>query len=441
MQPLVRACLAGGAKSSGFGSRKKNRISYAPGKKGALRVIGNVTARWRGAGLLLLVLLLALFVRLACWQSQAIVDEGVHVPQIESLMRGSFDTQPVLAMIPGYHVVMAGLMTLSGLASLGAMRGLSALFGVAAALIFYFIRRKLADEDALMSAALFYVFPLFYPYYFLVYTDIFSLTVVLLAVLSAMNGRHVLAACIMTLSLAVRQNNVIWAALLAAYAAWPALVEREGNAAVKLKEAITRALPYALPAIAFLAYWRWNGTIVFSAKISSAHPDLSLHAGNVWLTLFLFLMLFPHSAWKGLQDFAAAVRTRPWLIGFPVALCVWVRLHGSGDNQAFQDYFIRNAFIAFVAHGWARVGFSLVVALAACSIVFTRFRDPRGVLVYPFSVVCLASSVLIENRYSIIPFALWMAFRRDDSPRWMMAVWLVLSLLITYGVLTKTFML
>lgn len=404
-------------------------------------MVGNVMARRHVAGLLLLVALFTCFVRLGLWQSQAIADEGVHVPQVTSFMSGSWETNPFLAMIPGYHVVMAGLMKAGGLSSIGAMRGVSAMFGLLAALVFYVIRRNLGDKNALVSAALFFVFPLFYPYYFLVYTDIFSLTLVLLAVLSAINSRQLLAAGIMTLSLAVRQNNVIWAAFLAAYAAWPALVERDASVRMRLNEAFIKALPYVLPVLAFVAYWRWNGSIVFSSRLSGGHPDLTLHGGNVWLTLFLFLMLFPRDAWKGLQSFGAAVRARPWLLLVTLGLCVWVRMHGSGDNQAFQDYFIRNAFIAFVAHGWARVCFNILVALAACSIVFTRFRDPRAVLIYPFSVICLASSALIENRYSIIPFALWMAFRQDESPRWTMAVWLALSLLITYGVLTMRFML
>jgi alpha-1,2-glucosyltransferase len=402
---------------------------------------GDVMARWRVAALLLLVMVMACFVRLAVWQPLAIADEGVHVPQITSFMSGSWETNPFLAMIPGYHVVMAGLMSVSGLSSMGAMRGVSALFGVAAALVFFLIRRRLGDDDALMSAALFFVFPLFYPYYFLVYTDIFSLTVVLLAVLSAMHGKHLLAACIMTLSLAARQNNVIWAAFLAAYAAWPAFAEKGVDARPKLRNAFISALPYVLPALAFVAYWRWNGTIAFSARIAGGHPDLALHGGNVWLALFLFVVLFPREAWRGIQSFTSAVRIRPWLAVIPLGLAVWTRMHGNGDNQAFQDYFLRNAFIAFVAHGSARVCFCILVALAACSIVFTRFRDQRGLLVYPFSVVCLASSVLIENRYSIVPFALWMAFRQESSPRWMIPVWLGISLFLTYGVLTMKFML
>ncbi|MGY3230819.1 alpha-1,2-glucosyltransferase [Luteibacter sp. HA06] len=404
-------------------------------------MVGNVMVRWRAAGLFVLAVSLACCVRLALWQSQAIVDEGVHVPQVASFLAGRWDTQPNLAMIPGYHIVMAALMSASGLSSLGAMRDISAGFGVTAALVFFFIRRKLGDDDALLSASLFFAFPLFFPYDFLVYTDIFSLTVVLLAVLSALHGRHFLAACIMTLSLAVRQNNIIWAVFLATYAAWPSLSALGNSVRARLGRSIAAAAPYLLPALAFLAYWRWNGTIVFSSGISGAHPDLTLHGGNVWLALFLFLVLFPREAWSGVISFGEAVRLRPWLLLIPLCLAVWTRMHGSGDNQAFQDYFIRNAFIAFVAHGWARVCFSILVALAACSIVFTRLRDQRGWLIYPFSVICLASSALIENRYSIVPFALWMAFRQENSPRWMLPVWLGLSLFLTYGVLTLKFML
>jgi hypothetical protein len=401
----------------------------------------NGAARWRVAGLLLLAMLVALFLRLALLQPQTIVDEATHVPQVLSLMTGRLAIEPGIATLPGYHLVVALLAHLTGLSSIGAMRVWGVLFGGVAALAFYAIRRRLDDEHALVSAALFFVFPLFFPYDFLVYTDILSLAVVLLAVLSAVSGRHLLAACIMTLSLVVRQNNVIWAAFLAGYVAWPAFDSHEGTLVQKGRDAVTRALPYVLPAAVFLGYWNWNGSIALSSTVRGGHPDLSLHAGNVWFTLFLFLILFPFEAWKGMRAFATAARARPWLLAILVVALCWVKLRGSGDNHAFLDYFLRNAFIAYVAHGWARIGFALVVGLAACSIAFTRFRDPRGVLVYPFSAVCLASSWLIENRYAMVPFALWMAFRRDESPRWMGLVWLALSSFLTYGVLTRRFML
>lgn len=403
-------------------------------------MMGFALVRWRAVGLLVLACLVVFCVRLAAWQSQLIADEGIHVAQVQAYLSGSLDANPYLAMIPGYHAVLAALMSVAGLSSMGGMRGMSALFGAIAAVIFYAIRRKLGDDKAVFTAALFYVFPLFYPYYFLAYTDIFSMMVVLLAVLQAVSGRHLLAACVVTLSIAVRQNNVIWGAFLAAYAAWPALARADVDLRKKCLDGFVSALPYVMPALAFLGYWYWNGSIVFSAAIAEAHPDMTLRAGNVWFTLFLFLVFFPFEAWNGLKSFCRALRARPWLWLIPLA-CACVKMHGSGDNHVSYDYFIRNAFIAMVSHGWAKVGFGIVVAFAAGAIAYTRFRDPRGVLVYPFSIVCLSSSILIENRYSMIPFALWMAFRKDESPRWMIVVWLLLSVWLTYNVLNMKFML
>lgn len=402
-------------------------------------MVGKTIGRWHLAGLLLA--LTAMFVCLALVQSRVIVDESVHVPQIEGFMAGDWEVQPALAMIPGYHLVMAAVMSVTGFSFPGAMRAASALFGLMAALVFYRIRREWNDGHAVTSAALFYACPLFFPYYFLVYTDIFSLALVLSAVLATVRGRHLLAAAIMTVSLAARQNNVIWAAFLAAYAAWPDLAKQDDALWSRVRRGFVTAMPYLLPGLVFVAYWKWNGSIVFSTGLSRAHPDMKLHGGNVWFTVFLFALLFPLDAWKGLKSFMALARDRPWILLIPVVIAACVRLHGSGDNRAFLDYFLRNAFIAGVAHGWARAAFGVLVGLTVCALAFVEFREARGRLVYPFSVIGLASSSLIENRYSIIPLALWMVFRKDSGPRWMVYVWLAVSSFLTYGVLTMRFML
>jgi DIE2/ALG10 family. len=403
---------------------------------------GSNGALWRGIVPALLAIVFVMVAIFAVGHPQLIVDEGVNVPQIETFMQGSLETQPYMAMVPGYHAVLAGLMQAMGLSSVGAMRVLGSLFGIAAAMVFYAIRRSQDDNDALWSALLFFVLPLFYPYYFLAYTDILSLLMVLLAVWQGMRGRHIAAAVIMTLSLAVRQNNIIWAAFLAAYAAWPAFMESHAGLAGRARGAIARALPYLLPAIAFVAYWLWNGAIVFSPKLAGAHPDFALRGGNVWFALLLFPLLFPAEAWTGLRSYLGDVRLRPWLLLIPVVAAAVVKLRGSGDNHAFTDYFIRNAFIVYVMHhAWAKVVAGFLVGVAGCAIAYTRFRDPRGVLVYPFSALCLASSVLIENRYAMVPFALWMAFRERNSPRAMVVVWGAVSAAVAYGILTRRFML
>ncbi|MGN7727291.1 hypothetical protein ACTJIL_15915 [Luteimonas sp. 22616] len=351
-----------------------------------------------------LCLLALLFAQSA---SQLVADESVHVPQIRWFLQGRFDAHPLLTTIPGYHLLVAVVLKVLAMDSIAAMRAIGLGLGIVAALVFFFIRRKVGDPRPCSSALLLLFLPFLFPYYFLVYTDVLSLLFVLCALLATLQRRHVLAAFALTLAICVRQNNVVWAGFMPLFALWPTLKEAQWRPWHCAATVSRVAWPYLLPVVAFLAYWAWNGTISLSKTVAAGHPDLRLHVGNLYFSLFLFFVFFPNDIWKGLQRFAAAVRRNPWWLLVPLALLALVKLKGSYDNTQFTDYFIRNWVIETVRHGgWERWAFAAVVALSACSIAFVRFTLPQAWLVYPFSILYLASSWLVENRYSIIPFAL-----------------------------------
>jgi hypothetical protein len=97
-----------------------------------------------------------------------------------------------------------------------------------------------------------------------------------------------------------------------------------------------------------------------------------------------------------------------------------------------------------VQHDLPRRLFAALVGLAACSIALTKFEHPAGVLIYPFAAFYLSSSWLIENRYAIIPFALWMALRKVDSQkaeRYTLVGWIAVCLFLGWGVFNNRFML
>jgi alpha-1,2-glucosyltransferase len=148
----------------------------------------------------------------ACQFQGEIVDENYHAAQIFAFLRGNFVVVPALTTVPGYHLLMAGIAKLLSLHSMQGLRIINVSFGFISAFIFYAIRRFFDDPNALIYSVAFFFFPIFYPYYFLVYTDILSLSLILAAFLMALNERHILAACLLTFALLVRQNNVIWAA-------------------------------------------------------------------------------------------------------------------------------------------------------------------------------------------------------------------------------------
>ena len=171
------------------------------------------------------VWLLALFYAQSA--NVVLADESVHVPQIQDFMRGSFVVHPLLTTIPGYHLLMAGAMKLLAADSVAQMRAIGAVLGLAPALVFYFIRRTTGDLHPVRSASLLFFLPFLYPYYFLIYTDVLSLALVLCAMLATLHRRHFWSAVALVFSILVRQNNVVWAGFMPLFALWP--VPRHAN--------------------------------------------------------------------------------------------------------------------------------------------------------------------------------------------------------------------
>jgi hypothetical protein len=337
---------------------------------------------------------------------------------------------------------MAGIMRALSLHSMSALRAINAMLGLIPALIFFAIRRALGDPQALVYSAAFFFLPLIYPYYFLAYTDVLSLALVLGAFLLALKKRHYWAAVVLTTALLVRQNNVVWAGFIPALLIFfPTLSwSTKGELAALSKI----ACPYAFPVIVFLVYWAWHGSISLSKTMVGEHPDLAFHAGNLYFFLFAFVLLLFPQAFQGLKKYIGSIRQNPWLLLLPLILIVCAHLRGSSDNYLSVHYFLRNNLIQIVSRAPADFAFSALVAIGFCGIAFSQFLLPRGWLLYPFSAFYLGSSWLIENRYLIIPFALWMVMGRIENPRaayWNLAIWACISLFFVWGIFSGRFML
>jgi alpha-1,2-glucosyltransferase len=110
-------------------------------------------------------------------------------------------------------------------------------------------------------------------------------------------------------------------------------------------------LPYAVPIVAFLAFWRWNGEISLSLAQASIHPDLSLHVGNLYFALMLCGALLPLHVLAGLPDFSVRIRRQPWACLVPLlAFAVfWWGFHADNPfNAAIPSYYVRNQFLLAV---------------------------------------------------------------------------------------------
>ncbi len=359
-------------------------------------------------------------------------DEIVHFQQIDLFRVGDLHVlDTYLTVIPGFHLVVAGVLRLTGADSLGAARLVNAAFGLFAIGGFLALRRAANPASAGLATAQFAVLPILAPFFFLVYTDVLSLALVLWATVAMMRRRHVVSALLLLCALGIRQTNIVWTILLMAMTASSVHAERPDRSWVMY---VRPLLPYGLPVAAFLAFWCWNGSISLSRTQAILHPDFSLHIGNASLALFLVGALFPLHAVLALRDFAAAAARRRALLLVPlivfVAIC-WLFHVDHVYNFADPAVFVRNALLLAVDRSpiW-RVVFGLIASIGACVLVTTRLRPASAAWLYPISLAALSAAWLIDQRYAFVPFSLWLAFREHREPmiEWItLEFWLVVA--------------
>ncbi len=374
--------------------------------------------RRRGFNAGLWLLLAIGFVVALIWATDGglIGDEWVHVPQIQAFARGDFIIEAQLTTIPGYHLVVAAWVWLIGADSLAAMRAFNAMLGLLTVAIFYQLRRRSGDAAAGLATAQFLALPVLFPFFFLAYTDVLSVALVLAAAAATLATRHRFSALLLLCALAVRQNNIIWVGLLAVMAAWPIW---HASGLRGWRSMLALGWPYGIDVAAFLAFWYWNGSISLSTAQVHAHPDLALHPGNVFFALFVLALLLPLQLAEGLRTTLVRARAQPrlWLLpllGF--ALYWWGFAVDHPYNLIDPRWSWRNRFLQAVAtEPWLRVGFGVIAVSAACGLAGIRLRPAGALWLYPFALLFLASSWLIETRYVLIPLALLLAFREHST--------------------------
>jgi alpha-1,2-glucosyltransferase len=393
------------------------------------------------AGIALGVLFVAALV--AMRHRGSYTDELDHFAEIQLLLRGEWRVISTLTTIPGYHALVAAILALFDADSLKAARLVNAAFALTTVGAFHALRRRIWPGTETLATAQLLVLPILVPLFFLVYTDVLALALLLLATLATLASRHWIAATLLVALVLVRQNEVVFAGFLAALAVWPIWRERGRSA---IREIGVAAIPYALPVAAFLAFWVWNGSISLSKSQSALHPDISLHAGNLFFAVFLAGVLLPFHAVAGFGDFLARARTKPWLVAIPLILfaAFWFGFRSDNPyNAQTPTYFIRNGLLLAISHEpWVRAIAAAITAIAACGLASTRLEPRAAWWLYPIAALFLGASWLVEQRYMLVPFVLFLAFREHRGRALegaTAALWLLLAVLVFGGMMAVRF--
>jgi alpha-1,2-glucosyltransferase len=358
-------------------------------------------------------------------------DENYHFSQIAQFLHHDWRAIPELTTVPGYHLVIAATMRIVHAHTLDAARLIHALCGLIAIAGFHALRRQVWSGTETIATAQFMALPILAPLFFLLYTDVPAIALLLWATLATLCGRHFLSALLMCLIIGVRQHEAVWALFLISLAVFDLPPQER-----RVRTIAITVLPYVLPLIGFAIFWWWNGSISLASSLERFHPDFSFHAGNVFVAILVAGLLMPLHTLAGFRDFSLLARRKPWLVAAPIAVFAAFWFGFSADNPynlVMPDYYLHNGLVDAMSHGTWRVAAGIVVACAACGLATIPLR-PRGAwAVYVIGAAFLAASWVVELRYVAVPFVIWLALREQKNTKIevaTLALWLVLAVLI-----------
>jgi len=342
------------------------------------------------------------------------VDENVHYDQIVRLAHGNWSLNPELTTLPGFHAIVAALVSATGGATESSVR--LAVFGLSLATVgvFHALARTLQPEHTGTRTLQFTLLPILFPQFFLIYTDVTSLLFVLLMMLAAAQRKYWVAGVLGLLSCLVRQDNVIWVAFAVL---WSYLRDR-GWTWEPPTRLLARYWTFIATGVAFLLFVTTNHGQVALGADAGSHPVRSLYFTNIFFLLFLSCFLFLPLWWGYRHDILA--RMRSWwtwlsLLGlFPIFWLGFVNDHPHNTERG--DFFLRNAILIYFSSTVIRkLLFFVPVAVAAICLAAVPMKRPWRLL-YMFTILFLLPEWLVEQRYYLIPLSLFVLARDQTSP-------------------------
>jgi alpha-1,2-glucosyltransferase len=261
-------------------------------------------------------------------------------------------------------------------------------------------------------------------------------------------------------SMLVRQNNVIWFGFLimlfliqeyeaplraflsvrSPRSAWGAIKE------FPWRQVIRRSWAFILGILLFAAFLLYNGGMAIGD--TGAHPFPAVHLGNMYFLLLLsFFLFFPLIIARYASIGRLISRSRftiPLLVAF-FALMMLTFISDHPYNQGLQSAFFRNRMLAYMMlNVWHLAAAGILMMIALLWMIATPLIRREYSLLYPLTILYLLPSWLIEQRYYLIPFVLFLLFRRSERPavEWMQAAFsMVFTVVLFYTVAQRWFFL
>lgn len=394
--------------------------------------------------IILFILIISIIVFSLIKNKAPYADELIHYNTIKSIVKTG-KIPEYIVMLPGYHLLMASLAKIFSSLSISSIRFFSLIINLFSIIIFYSISKKIHPDSARIKTLQYFFFPILFPFFFLIYTDMLSILLVLLSFLFITNRKYGIAGLILIASIIVRQNNIIWLFLFAIFIY---LKEYSKKFSLDiLKEYSVKIWSFILGFLAFSIFVYLNKSLVFIGE--EVHPSFTFHLGNIFFILFLFFFLFLPINISNIPKIIKLFQNNRiffillLLTAFTIFILFFKNTHPY--NQESYSWFLRNKILLFFnSNIYLKIIFFIPIAYSILSLITIKLYKKAYYLIYPATLLYLLPSWLIEQRYYLIPFILFILFRKKEHrviEHSLLMIYIALSLLIFLGILDNKFFL
>ena len=363
-------------------------------------------------------------------------DESIHYFQIRQFMVGNYELHHALTTIPGYNLILAGMGGICNVFSVFCMRLFSSLFGLAAIGVFLLIlkgmRQESGDKMILRTLQLMFL-PLIGPFFFLLYTDVLSLLFILLTAFFIIKKQHTFAGLMAILAVLIRQNNIVWLIFFLALA-YEARFKWKINRSNIIK-GVGEFWVFLLGIIGFFFFIILNQGFAVGDK--SAHPPFSFHTENLFFALFVYFWVFLPLVYCRRHKIIQLFHDWKTVSIITIAAAAYFLLfHVTHPYNVFltEDY-MRNRILAlFGINLWIKGLLFIPIGLGLLTLMSQKIKNQ--VPFYIFSALFLLPSWLIEQRYYIIPFVLFLTYRamEKESYEQTLVIWFMMLVAIIFWI-------
>lgn len=379
------------------------------GKNFTMKKIGK-REYWMFGFLLLAVLM---WLGIALLGSDKYFDEKDHARQISRFMRGNYSVRADITTIPGYHLVIATVADVFYKPSIQQIRLISFAFSLISIWVFFLLAKKFNAEDPYTRTLQFVFLPISFFYFPILYTDIFSLLLLLTAFYFALSKKYTLSSLFSLASLTVRQNNIVWIAFFFIYT----YISENGFSfsLKKLSDHIRNGFGYIVTGILFLVFVWFNNGVAFGDQVNH---QVGFYTGNLYFFLTIVGVLFLPSTIVSLMRMDRTFFKKQVIFGVIsgfILACLFLFFPPEIHEYNLKMRFLRNIILSFAYHQYIWV-YACAIFFGCLTFGLMKFKKQMLIL-FPFTIAYLAPSLLVEQRYLIVPLVFILLFRKETSPK------------------------